>query len=75
MRKVPKYLTNKNLFLFNCRERFLVLDFPDKFEAALQVLAQWYGEGKIKVSEILSLAYGLLEFLDNFTFRRMFYAK
>ncbi|KAL8565153.1 hypothetical protein ACOMHN_003940 [Nucella lapillus] len=36
------------------RERFLVLDYADKFEEALGVLSQWYMAGKIKVKETVA---------------------
>ncbi|XP_070180249.1 prostaglandin reductase 2-like [Littorina saxatilis] len=36
------------------RERFLVLDYSDKFDEALAVLSQWYLAGKIKVKETVA---------------------
>ncbi|KAJ8309265.1 hypothetical protein KUTeg_014139 [Tegillarca granosa] len=36
------------------RDRFLVLNYPEKFDAALQELAEWVSQGKIKVHETIT---------------------
>ena len=52
-------------FLFLFRERFLVLDYSDKFEEALAMLSQWYLTGKIKVLMMLgSFGYYDASLLD-----------
>ncbi|XP_014669899.1 PREDICTED: prostaglandin reductase 2-like [Priapulus caudatus] len=35
------------------RERFLVLNYPEQFEGAVNQLALWYFSGKIKVRETI----------------------
>ncbi|KAB1277270.1 Prostaglandin reductase 2, partial [Camelus dromedarius] len=43
-------------FLPHYRERFLVLNYKDKFESGILQLSQWFKEGKLKV-ELASILY------------------
>ncbi|XP_013381512.1 prostaglandin reductase 2-like [Lingula anatina] len=47
---IEQLLKTKNI----TRDRFLVLNYPEKFEAAIVQLVEWYMSGKLKVKETVT---------------------
>lgn len=52
----PCIVSDHYPFLPHCRERFMVLNYKDRFESGILQLSQWFKEGNLKV-ELASVLY------------------